>query len=200
MQEKGYKTLSKFGSILMLSGLCACSHLFKQPVTQAPEPEPIVREVKQGPIKLINASKRDIKFAQSSLLKLGFKVGRVDGLWGPKSARAIREFESLNNLDSADGFLSELNLRWLERLTTSSRRDYQQKEKVVKKRGISALLSGALTFSEGPQLVIVDKEYNLFSKPNPFSSTLVKLSPGTGVYIIGASDGWYEIESPQTVW
>jgi len=170
--------------------------MLNQPHAPGPKVEPVLKQIpKPVPQKLIYASKSDIQFAQTALLKLGFNIGSVDGLWGPRCAKAIRQFEILNDLNSADGHLSELNLRWLERLTLLSRNRYENTQGEPKKKGISALLKAQKTSQQGPQLVIVEKEYKLFSRPNPYSPPLARLAPGTAVYIINKRDGWYEIES-----
>jgi hypothetical protein len=54
--------------------------------------------------------------AQAELSRLGYDVGPVDGAWGPRSARAMRAFQSDNRL-TPDGVVSEA---LLDRLKTAT--------------------------------------------------------------------------------
>lgn len=100
-----------------------------------PEPEPVVVQV-AAPVQvsqpntvvlqpstapILNPSKSDIIFAQSSLKTLGYPVGKVDGVWGQQSKQAIQEFERYENIPSAKGSLSELNLTIMKSLSETSR-------------------------------------------------------------------------------
>jgi hypothetical protein len=67
-------------------------------------------------------------------------------------------------------------------------------EKVVAKK-IAQLLNKKIPLSKCAQLIIVERQYQVLSKPNPYSSNLHKLTPGTAIYIIAKQDGWYKIES-----
>ena len=82
----------------------ACVDLKKEQVIEEP-PQPI--EVEQAPqfsvAPIIKPRKKDIRFAQSALTKIGYKIGAVDGLWGGRSKRALIAFETKNDLWSADG-------------------------------------------------------------------------------------------------
>ena len=138
------------------------------------------------------ASREQVIFAQSALKKLGYRVGTVDGLWGPRSAAAIREFEQINGVSSANGFLSELNLDLLAKQSGLDPNAIQPR--APQPKGIASKLS-AEPLSKGPQLVIVERDYQVFAEPNPYSEELAILQSGTGVYILNENAGWYQIES-----
>jgi len=171
-----------------------------EPVKKEPQIEPI-KPVPQEPEKpafsaeaIIPAKPDDIKFAQHALNELGFDVGMVDGLWGPRSANGIRKFEAQYDLISANGHLSQLNLHFLELHSGASRSNFG-KTPLEEPLGVSAKLDPRTPLREGPQLIIVDKSYQVLSKPNPYSSVVLKLAPGTGIYVIAKQDGYFEIES-----
>lgn len=185
--------------LLCVSVLSGCT-LFEN-TKSAPPPEADTAPPKLEPLPsakpVLPASKRDIEFAQTTLNNLGYKLGRVDGIWGPKSAEAIRRFEKNYGLESADGFLSELNLFMLEKISNTSRHAVAENAQQTnpKKFGISAKLDESIPLSTAPQLVFIDKPYAILAKPNPFSEQLALLPVGTGIYIISLQDGWYEVES-----
>ncbi|MEM7358745.1 MAG: peptidoglycan-binding domain-containing protein [Pseudomonadota bacterium] len=160
-----------------------------------PPPEPVIEQPSAEPI--INVSKADIRFAQTVLNELGYKVGTVDGIWGPRSARAIRNFERINGLTSANGKLSELNLTMLERIGNSKRGDEFAPQKPSP--SLSAKLDKTVPLEQGPQLVFTDKTYPLLAKPNPYSELLATLVAGTGIYVIRQQDGWFEVESEDEI-
>ncbi len=185
--------------LILLGGLSACIPSKKKPEIEEPKPAPSsVQALQYSSEKIVNASKKDVRFAQTALLKLGFRIGAVDGLWGPRSAKAIRQFEIQNDISTANGHLSELNLKWLERMTLLSRINFEDKinqKNAARKTGISSQLKEAAPLSQGPQLIIVDRAYTVLTKPNPYSSTIARLEPGTGIYVINQQDGWFEVES-----
>ena len=198
--------------IVILSGCPA-----KKPVVEVLPPEAPPKAVPVKPksaAPIIRAPKETIMLAQAALTKLGYKIGGVDGLWGPRSAKAIREFEAQQKIWSANGHISELNLDFLRRLSGIDTVEPEIKSKqkrrssavakttdltanvaTTEESGITAKLNQQATLEEGPQLIIVDREYNVFSKPNPYSATLTKLRAGTGIYILARESDWYEIES-----
>ena len=140
---------------------------------------------------LIDLPKQDIVYAQNALNKLGYEVGSADGIWGPRSAKAIRKFEQTNNLDSARGHLSELNLHTLGKRTKLTRGS----KATSNYHPFSARVDANAALEGAPQLVIIERTRALLAKPNPYSEVLSKLSSGTGVYVIGLQEGWYEVES-----
>ena len=74
--------------------------------------------------------------------------------------------------------------------------DYENDAKKVKRPpGITAKLNKRVSLEEGPQLIIVEREYKVYSKPNPYSATLTNIKPGTGIYVVARESGWYKIES-----
>ena len=152
---------------------------------------------------IIPPVKSDVFFAQASLKKLGYKIGYFDGIWGPRSAKAMIAFENDHNLETAGGRLSELNLSTLVNLSGIKRDAYQKSSVPAKTTSSTTTLEIAQKLGElqteqknGPHLIIVDKTFKVLSKPNPYSSELTDLVAGTGVYIISRlEDNWYEIES-----
>ena len=186
------------GGLAILLSACDPS-MFKKPVEEAPPPpvvEPVVEEPQFSSEPIVKAPKDLVRYAQTVLSKLGYRIGGVDGLWGPRSARAIRAFEAQQQIDSADGHISELNLHHLSEVSGYSQADFVEDAKKVKKpAGITAKLNKNVRLESGPQLIIVEREYKVFSKPNPYSATLAKIKPGTGIYVVARESGWYKIES-----
>jgi peptidoglycan hydrolase-like protein with peptidoglycan-binding domain len=187
--------LSPSWALILIVFLSACMPV-KEELVVAEQPKVIEAEKapQYDPSPIIPASTLDVRFAQEALNTIGFKVGAVDGFWGPKSASAIRAFELQNELISANGHLSELNLHTLEIASGLSRQDYG-KLPIKAPLGILAKLDRRVPLSAGPQLIIVDHEYKVLSKPNPYSSELLRLAPGTGIYVISKQDGYFEVES-----
>lgn len=185
--------------------LCLCSALLLagcELISQKSAEEPIVAarpEPAPAPLPsaepLANATKADIRYAQTTLNTLGFKLGSVDGIWGPRSAQAMREFEKKYGLTTANGLLSELNLYMLEIVSNTNRLQFSQSNPKRPLGGIRAKLSPNTPLSAGAQLIILDRSYALLAKPNPYSEQLRLLAPGTGVYVISLQEGWYEVES-----
>lgn len=186
--------------VTVLTGSTGCELLNKEklddPVVEAAPPEP--QEVLPSATPLARASQVDAKFAQQALTSLGYKLGLVDGIWGPRSAKAIRQFEEEQELTSADGLLSELNLYMLEKISSIKRDDFQPKTIVNKRKkptGIAEKLDPNAPLTEGPQLVFTERAYRMLAKPNPYSEQLALLPSGTGIYIISLQEGWYRVES-----
>lgn len=182
----------KYITLIILSiFLKACAPI-EQP--SYPEEDPVVlpepSKLSAEPIKDIERSK--VLFAQTALNKLGYSIGRVDGIWGPRSAAAIREFEQRNDLISASGFLSELNLDELAQQSGLDPSISIVKPKVA--AGLSSKISGDLKRS-GPQLIIIENNYKVFVDANPYSKMLFELQPGTGIYVVAKVGNWYQIES-----
>jgi len=185
------------GALILVSILIGCTA--QQPL---PEVTPPVRPT-SAPLPnysanpIIDANENSIFFAQTALKKLGYKVGIVDGIWGPQSAAAIKEFEQKNKLKSANGHLSELNLNALSELSEIEQISFSAKITPAV-RGIANKLRQQQESNDddGPQLIIVDKSYEVMAKPNPYSSQISTLAPGTGIYVLARREGnWYEIES-----
>ncbi len=147
---------------------------------------------------LVNASQADKLFAQTALNRLGYQVGRVDGIWGPKSARAIRYFEKLNNLQSANGHLSELNLNTLESVGSLKRTD-ELSANPYRPKGISAQIDKRVPLEDAPQLIILKRAYSVFTKPNPYSELITSAEIGAGIYVIRLINGWYEVKVKNNV-
>ncbi|NND00851.1 MAG: peptidoglycan-binding protein [Gammaproteobacteria bacterium] len=163
-----------------------------------PEPAPAPIMVLPSAAPLENATEVDVRFAQAALKELGYRIGYVDGIWGPRSAAAIQEFEQANNLVTAEGRLSELNLMMLEQASNLSRNGFSIPEP-SKPIGLAAKIDQSIPATEVPQLVIIDEPYTLLAKPNPFSKILTTLQTGTGIYVIRLQEGWYEVESEDRI-
>lgn len=183
-----------FGALFLVL-LGACAPVNQNPIVVEPikTAEPVENR-QYSPDPIIPAKAVDVRFAQQALSRLGYRIGAVDGLWGPRSATAIRAFESKLTLTSANGHLSELNLHHLENASGLSRENFGTLQ-ISSPTGVRAKLSRTIPLSEAPQLIIVDREYRVLSKPNPYSSELLILAPGTGIYVISEQDGYFEIES-----
>ena len=176
-------------STLILIGACATVEqpTVEIPVTEASQASP---RLSADPIK--DAARNQIVFAQTALKTLGYSIGRVDGIWGPRSASAIKSFESDRNITSANGFLSQWNL---DELAKVSKLDPTISIPLPKRlSGVGAKLKGKLK-ETGPQLIIVENDYSVFLEPNPYSKMIFELQSGTGIYVINESENWYEIES-----
>ncbi len=186
--------------IVLLSSLQGCESLLKKPspeVVAEPTPQP-VKERLPSAAPMLDASKVEMQYAQSTLNKLGFNAGPVDGIWGPRSARAIRAFESKYGLKSAKGLLSKLNLYVLEKVSNTARTNAAPKPRTFSGNtsgGIAAKLDQNVLQTKSPQLIILDQSYQMLAKPNPFSEQLSELAIGTGIYVISLQEGWYEVES-----
>jgi hypothetical protein len=194
------KLLSHVGiTTLTLILITGCEWLPKSSIeeTQQPTTAPEQAESLPSAAPIVMAQENEIRFAQTTLNTLGYKLGIVDGIWGPRSAKAIREFERAYGLESAKGLLSELNLFMLEKISNTSRTSIAQisGEKTRPKLGISAKLDNQTALDQAPQLVFTDRPYAVLAKPNPFSEQLALLPIGTGIYILSLQEGWFEVES-----
>jgi len=180
---------------VLLALLVACT-----PVKNTPPPEPAIIIAPAPALSaepLEETTRQQILFAQSALTKLGHELGEIDGLWGPRSAVATQAFESKLGITSAGGALSLLNLDELRKasnLDPNKIRSRKRKSKPVQKNGIEAKLKGELD-NTGPQLVIIDQNYEVFVEPNPYSEVLLTLQAGTGVYVVNKTADWYQVES-----
>lgn len=189
-------------SLSVLLGITLSACLTKQaPRIEEPTNQVVkIEEPNLSATRILKPSKNDVRFAQTALLEVGYQIGAVDGIWGKRSSTAIKSFEASNALLSAGGGLSELNLHNLETISGLLRQSFHTKpvqrlsQRVVLK-SIDDLLNKDIALSKSAQLVILEKQYQTFSKPNPYSSKLFKLFPGTGIYIISKQDGWYKIET-----
>ncbi|MBL4673469.1 MAG: peptidoglycan-binding protein [Arenicella sp.] len=187
--------LQQLLALILVVFLSACMPVKEElVVVEQPQVIEVEKTTEYDPSPIVPATTLEVRFAQEALNTIGFKVGAVDGLWGPRSANAIRAFESQNKLTSANGHLSELNLHTLEIASGLSRQNYGNVP-IKAPLGILAKLDKHVPLSAGPQLIIVDHEYKVLSKPNPYSSELLRLAPGTGIYVISKQDGYFEVES-----
>ena len=172
--------------------LAGCELNPKQPPILEPRAAPV--EVMPSAQPISQPDKMDVVFAQTGLNQLGFKLGHVDGLWGPRSARAMMIFEKTNSLQTAGGRLSPLNLHMLNKVTGIDRGNL-----VIpappKRTGLTAKLDKQTPLSAAPQLVITDRDYTILAKTNPYSEKLTQIPSGAGLYILQLREGWFEVES-----
>lgn len=181
-----------FNRSLLISGLLFFLTSCATPITPEPQATIAKPESALSAKPLATVSVEDIRFTQAALSQLGFKLGRVDGIWGPRSAQALIKFEELNGIESADGAISELNLDTLSKATKVERSIV---EGGIEPANPSNKLNSSLSLDDGPQLVIVDKPYAMRSKANPYSELLGILQPGTGVYVVSKQGNWFQVES-----
>lgn len=190
--------IKRYALILFVSlhlSACGLLNTLEKPDAQPnPVPEPIV--VAPSPMAIILPARRQIRFAQIALKSLGYKLGAIDSIWGPRSVRAMQKFERDNSLNSANGHLSDLNLSQLEALSGISQNKIRpappKKKKVT---SIASKIDSSIPLANAPQLVFVDRAYSLLSKPNPFSEPINIIRAGTGIYIIDIQDGWYQVQA-----
>jgi peptidoglycan hydrolase-like protein with peptidoglycan-binding domain len=57
----------------------------------------------------------DVKILQSKLESLGYLVGPIDGIFGSKTERAVRQFQKANSI-KVDGIVGPQTYKMLERL------------------------------------------------------------------------------------
>ena len=180
--------------------------LFVAACETVPEPEPVV--VEQAPAKvtkpvivrpsanpIVNPSKSDVLFAQSSLKALGYAIGSVDGIWGKRSSAAMIAFEKKQNIQSANGQLSPLNLATLKNNNTATVIPAPSTSTKKTISGIASKLSSATPNPQAPELIIVDQDYSILLKANPYSEVVTNIKPGAAIYILSLQAGWYEVET-----
>ncbi len=186
--------------VLLLSSACV-------PLEKPASSVPSSSNSSSNSVKHIeNPNRRQVLFAQSALSKLGFNVGSVDGIWGPRSASAMRRFEAQQKITSTKGFLTDINLNQLTKVSGLKQSDFSQTKnsqsksrpadsaKVIPAQGISKKLKGKLSIT-GPQMVIIENTYSVFTQPDSKSDKTLTLQPGAAIYILSNQKGWYEIES-----
>jgi len=221
-------TLRLTGALIALL-LTACESVPEQVVEKAPAPTYTPIESKPQPVfkpkaivkqptatPIISPKKSDIIFAQTSLKALGYPVGKVDGAWGKRSASAMQLFEKNQNIQSANGKLSNLNLAKLQNTHIPLKAKTRSQPKVVKsslqnqpqlldqkevvnneetQSNIANKLSSTAPNRHSPELIIVDQGYSVLVKPNPYSARVTEIEAGTGVYILSHQSDWYEVET-----
>ena len=184
--------------VVLITSLSACA-IFStsqevQPSPASSKPSPWGDGILPNSKALVDLPIADIVYAQNALNKLGYQIGSADGIWGPKSATAIRKFERSYDLQSAGGHLSELNLYALEKITKLTRSG-EATQITLNQNPLSARVDARVPLEGAPQLVIIERTRALLAKPNPYSEVIAKLPSGTGIYVIGLREGWYEVES-----
>ena len=185
--------------------LFVCMSLFscaKQQVSSAPVvvTAPVKPTLSALPLPLDSLSAADFTLAQAALDQLGYNVQFIDGIWGPRSAAALKKYEADRELLTANGRLSELNLTSLIEETGLKREAFipEPQTPVIEpptETGISAKLDPNSSLSNAPQLIITDLAYTVMARPSPYSEEVVKLPEGAGLYIVNLEEGWYKVET-----
>jgi len=208
-------------TVVIVLAIMGCGTVPEPIVEQeAPAPEPIQAKpkaiVKAQPVvqrptatPILSPKNSDIIFAQTSLKALGYPIGKVDGAWGKRSEAAMRLFEKNQNIESANGKLSRLNLITLQNThepikTTSNTQPQPQSDSLqaqpealngVTGSNIANKLSSTKLNRNAPELIIDDQGYAVLVKPNPYSETITRIEAGTGVYILSQQSDWFEVET-----
>jgi len=182
--------------LICIFGLHACSTDERPHSIPEVESIPLTLPNKLPSAQAIESpSQLDILFAQASLKALGYDIGEVDGFWGERSSIALLKFEQDKNLESAGGQLSELNLFTLKELAQTLKPVSKKTSKTKPKSSLAEKVKQSISQSKGPQLIIIEQNYPLMSKANPYSRVITQLNAGAAIYVISFQDGWYEVES-----
>jgi peptidoglycan hydrolase-like protein with peptidoglycan-binding domain len=80
------------------------------------------REQPRRQASVSRSSSQDIREAQRALNKMGFDAGSVDGVWGPNTAAAIRNFQQSRGIEAT----GRLNDRTMEELGIQGGQQVQQ--------------------------------------------------------------------------
>jgi peptidoglycan hydrolase-like protein with peptidoglycan-binding domain len=80
-----------------------------QPTVQSQPSNPQQAAQNQSPIAAKDLSKSDIRQVQTALNKDGFRVGRIDGLWGRDTSNAVRKFQKNKGLQ-ANGQIDQMTV------------------------------------------------------------------------------------------
>jgi len=183
--------------ISALATLAACETTTKPVVQETPTQAPSTKEVITfSSTPILNPSKQEVIYAQTALKSLGYSVGGVDGIWGKRSSSAIQSFETNQHLVSANGYLSRLNIKALQESYGAALESVKlPSRKTQKAPTIASKLKSATPNKAAPELIIVEQQYTLMSKANPYSHTLGNIEPGAAIYILSIQNGWYEVET-----
>lgn len=197
-RNKQYKQALCLTIIIALTiFLNGCLSTTKKNIPEPVKQESVTEVVLPTAEPIKNASRKEIVYAQSALKKLGYPIRSIDGIWGPRSAQAMQNFEQRNQLQSANGHLSQLNLFILEK-QSGIRIDDVHQPKVKKKKkptGLTAQVGQQANFSKGPKLVIANRNYNLYKSPSLEATQPTVITKGTGLFVIGKYDNWYKVEA-----
>lgn len=84
------------------------------------------------PTRAITLESRDVEMVQKNLLDRGYAAGPVDGIMGPKTARALRDFQKENDLAETGTptpeTLTELGMRIKPRTSPGQSRQKMQEQ------------------------------------------------------------------------
>jgi peptidoglycan hydrolase-like protein with peptidoglycan-binding domain len=83
------------------------------------------------PIQPTDLSKQQIRDLQQALNQKGFDTGHVDGIWGPETRTALRDFQKQQNMQQANGRLNEQTLQALGVNTAQNGQNNQQQPSTV---------------------------------------------------------------------
>lgn len=162
------------------------------------QPPPKVQSIDPKLLEPISpVSKENAFYIQKALTKLGYQPGVADGIWGPKSSKALAEYQTKN------GLLTHKNkglpsLHVLNKLETQSGLPRSSVKKISKAPSLGQIAAQAQN-NKQPQLVFLSQQQEMLTKPNPFSKILRRLNKDTGIYLLGIKDGWIHIQTKDLV-
>jgi len=182
-----FNTISILSLLLLMSIISGCQLTQEKPQEASLVKPPQSEVISAEPI--LTPTKQDKIFAQTALNQLGYKLGPPDAIWGKRSIKAINAFHADNNMAFTNGKITTLDMNEFETRTQLSYDDFAISTSLLNKLDVN------IPLSKGPQLIILDKNYPMLAKANPYSELLLNLEAGTGIYIISHQLGWVEVES-----
>lgn len=182
-----FNTIFTLSLLLLVSIISGCQTAQKESQEVSLVTPPQSEVISAEPI--LTPTKQDKMFAQTALNQLGYKLGPPDAIWGKRSIKAINAFHADNNMAFTNGKITTLDMSEFETRTQLSYDDFAISTSLLNKLDVN------IPLSKGPQLIILDKNYPMLAKANPYSELLLNLEAGTGIYIIGHQLGWIEVES-----
>jgi len=189
-------------SIILLCVLMALSACQLTPKEEPVPPPPAVKPIDPELLKPIDKlSAKDAYFIQKALKRLGYRPGPIDGIWGPRSASALEEYQSDNTLLTANN-QGRPTYHIINKLEAQSGLDRSGIVIAKPKPKISPSLRQIAETAQQkktPQLVFIKRPLEMKTKANPYSKRLRRLNKGTGIYVIGTQEDWIHIETRDLV-
>ena len=99
------------------------------------------RQSSTARVKPAKLSSNEIRQVQQNLKQQGFTVGKIDGKWGPKTARAVRNFQQKNSIQ-ANGRLTQQTMAKLGVNNAGQSRNAKNATQTNKKSTVGAAPSG----------------------------------------------------------